>query len=79
MANKITKLNSDFQRKMTKENQELFVLQDGEQKISYSLDEILNKVSIGDCLKIMKKLQAQVVDCVFLDPLTFCNSRLKNY
>jgi DNA modification methylase/DNA-binding XRE family transcriptional regulator len=71
MANKITKLNSDVQEKVIKKNQEHFVLTDEEQKTTYSLNEILNKVIIGDCLKVMKKLSPESVDCVFVDPPYF--------
>lgn len=38
-------------RKMIQQNEEPFVLTDEEQKTTYSVDEILNKVIIGDCLK----------------------------
>ncbi len=71
MANRTVKLNSDIQGKMINKNQETFVLVDEEQNTTYSLDEVLNKVIMGDCLKVMKKLPTESVDCVFVDPPYF--------
>lgn len=70
MANRTTKLNPNIQKEI-KRNQEDFVLTDEEKKTAYSLNEVLNKVIIGDCLKIMKKLPPESVDCVFIDPPYF--------
>ncbi len=36
--------------------QENFVLIDDEQKSSYPIDKVLNKVILGDCFKVIKKL-----------------------
>ena len=71
MANKTVKLNQDTQNKVTKKDQENFVLVDEEQKPTYLLSEVLNRVIIGDCLKVMKKLPAESFDCVFVDPPYF--------
>ena len=71
MANKIVKLNSDIQNKAIKKDQENFILVDEEQKPTYSLSEVLDKVIIGDCLKVMKKMPAESFDCVFVDPPYF--------
>jgi len=71
MANKTVKLNSDIQQRVIKKNQEFFVLTDEEQKTNYSLNEVLNKIVIGDCFKVMEKLPAESVDCVFVDPPYF--------
>jgi len=46
-------------------------LTDEEQKTNYSLNEVLNKIVIGDCFKVMEKLPAESVDCVFVDPPYF--------
>jgi transcriptional regulator with XRE-family HTH domain len=67
---KIAKV-SDIQNKAIKKDQENFVLVDDEQKPTYSLSEVLDKVIIGDCLKVMKKLPAESFDCVFVDPPYF--------
>ncbi len=51
--------------------QENLVLVDNEQKSSYSLDGVLNKVILGDCFKVMKKLPSEIFDLVFVDPPYF--------
>ena len=71
MTNKIIKVNSDIHNKVIKKDQENFVLVDDDQKPTYSLSEVLDKVIIGDCLKVMKKLPAESFDCVFIDPPYF--------
>jgi|GEM_PF-329071 len=48
---------------------DLVIVDDGNKK--YSLSEVLDKVIIGDCLKVMKKLPAESFDCVFVDPPYF--------
>jgi len=47
----------------------LVVVDNGDK--NYLLSEVLNKVIIGDCLKVMKKLPAESFDCVFVDPPYF--------
>ncbi|MGB9590987.1 MAG: DNA-methyltransferase [Candidatus Kryptoniota bacterium] len=49
--------------------QELFITAD-EDKI-YSIDEILDKIILGDCLKVMKRIPSESIDCVFVDPPYF--------
>jgi len=71
MANRTIKLNSDIQEKVIKKKQESFVLTDEEQKTTYFLNEVLNKVVIGDCLKVMKKIPPESFDCIFVDPPYF--------
>ena len=71
MVNRITKLGSDIQDTVIKKKYESFVLVDEEQKTNYSISEILNKVILGDCLKVMKKLPSEFADCVFVDPPYF--------
>lgn len=51
--------------------QENLVLVDNEQKSSYSLDGVLDKVILGDCFKVMKKLPSEIFDLVFVDPPYF--------
>jgi DNA modification methylase len=48
-----------------------FALIDDEQKSSYSIDEVLNRVILGDCFKVMKKLPSEIFDLVFVDPPYF--------
>jgi DNA modification methylase len=47
------------------------VLRDVPDKTSYSIDEIRNKVVVGDTFKIMKKMPDESVDMVFIDPPYF--------
>ncbi|MCM8819688.1 MAG: hypothetical protein NC925_02720 [Candidatus Omnitrophica bacterium] len=58
MANKIAKLSSNIKEKIFKKIEEPCVLTDNAQKISYPLNEILNKIIVGDCLMVIKKLLA---------------------
>lgn len=71
MTNRITKLNSNIQETVIKENQTSFALKVEEQKTNYFLDKILDKVIIGDYLKVMKKLSSEFVDRAFIDPPYF--------
>lgn len=68
---KIVKLNSDIKNEVIKKDQKNFVLVDEEQKLTYSLDEVIDKVILGDCLKVMKKLPSESFDLVFVDPPYF--------
>lgn len=52
------------------QGQKTFVIEDDGKKI-YSLNEILNKIVLGDCLKVMKRLPSEFADCVFVDPPYF--------
>ncbi len=38
---------------------------------NYSFDKISNKVILGDCFKVMKRLPSEFADCVFVDPPYF--------
>lgn len=65
---------------MVNKNPEPFIIVDAEQKIySISIDEIFNKVTVRDCLKVMKKIPTKSLDCVFVDPHAFYSFRLKSY
>ncbi len=44
---------------------------DIDQKDTYSKDEIINSVILGDSLKVLKKFPAEIFDVVFLDPPYF--------
>ena len=48
-----------------------FVIEDKEEKQKYSLDEIKNKVILGDALKVLEKIDDEVFDMVFIDPPYF--------
>ena len=57
--------------KTTLNVQENLVLVDNKQKSSYSLDEVIDKVILGECFKVMKKLPSEIFDLVFVDPPYF--------
>jgi DNA modification methylase len=48
-----------------------FAVKDNPQKDKYNLSEILNKIILGNCLEVMKKMPAKCVDMVFVDPPYF--------
>lgn len=47
------------------------VIEDEEEKQKYSLEEIKNKVILGDTFKVLKKIDEESVDMVFIDPPYF--------
>jgi len=47
------------------------VVEDKEEKQKYLIDEIKNKVILGDAFKVLKKLDDECVDMVFIDPPYF--------
>lgn len=47
------------------------VIEDRPTKEKYELAEILNKIILGDCLKVMKKMPTECIDMVFVDPPYF--------
>jgi DNA modification methylase len=48
-----------------------FDVKDNPKKDKYNLSEILNKIILGNCLEVMKKMPAECVDMVFVDPPYF--------
>jgi len=46
----------------------LEVIRDRPETASYPLDAIENRVILGDALEVPGKMEAEVADCVFLDP-----------
>lgn len=50
---------------------ENLVVEDTEENVKYSLEEIKNKVILGDAFKILKKIDDEVADMVFIDPPYF--------
>ncbi|MEM3290657.1 MAG: DNA methyltransferase, partial [Candidatus Micrarchaeaceae archaeon] len=58
------------------------VIEDKDEKQKYSLDEIKNKVILGDAFKVLKKIDDEVFDMVFIDPPYFLqlpNKELKRW
>jgi len=47
------------------------VIQDKEEKVKYLLDEIRNRVILGDAFKVLKKIEDNTFDMVFIDPPYF--------
>ncbi|SHH54352.1 DNA-methyltransferase [Thermosipho atlanticus] len=59
-----------------------FVIKDTPEIQTYSLQEVLNKVILGDALKVLKKLPKESVDMIFMDPPYFLqlpNKKLKRW
>jgi len=59
------------------------VLKDKIEKQKYSVEEVRNKIIIGDAFKILQKIDNEVVDMVFVDPPYFLqlpnNKKLKRW
>jgi len=58
------------------------VIKDNPKIKAYSLPEVLNKVILGDALKVLKKLPEESVDMVFMDPPYFLqlpNKKLRRW
>ena len=47
-------------------------------KREISIDEILDRIILGDCLEVMERLPAGIVDMVFIDPPYFLQLQSKN-
>ncbi|MCX7702646.1 MAG: site-specific DNA-methyltransferase [Planctomycetota bacterium] len=66
----------DFNDKTT------FIIEDKKEKQSYSLDEVRNKVILGDAFEVLQKLEEKCMDMVFIDPPYFLqlpNKELKRW
>jgi len=58
------------------------IIEDREGKERYSLEEVRNKVILGDAFKVLKKLEDEIFDMVFIDPPYFLqlgNKELKRW
>jgi DNA modification methylase len=47
------------------------VIVDEDKKINYKIDEVKNKIILGDCFKVIKKIPDGSIDMVFVDPPYF--------
>jgi len=47
------------------------VVEDREEKPKYTLQEVKNKVILGNAFKVIKKLDSEIIDTVFIDPPYF--------
>jgi DNA modification methylase len=67
----ISKLSFLKSLEINRKEAEGFVIKDIAQKEKYEISEILDKVILGDCLKVLKKIPSECVDMVFVDPPYF--------
>lgn len=83
MMNKIESTQKVLFRNNTHQNNSMsLVIQDKDEKEKYLLAEIKNKVILGDTFKVLKKIDAESVDMVFIDPPYFLqlpNKELKRW
>ncbi|MGC9000791.1 DNA-methyltransferase, partial [Caldisericum sp.] len=59
-----------------------FIVEDKEEREQYQLEEIKNKVILGDTFKVLKKIDKEIADMVFVDPPYFLqlpNKELKRW
>jgi DNA modification methylase len=47
------------------------VIEDKDEKVKYQIEEIRNKVILGDTFNVLKKIDSEVFDMVFIDPPYF--------
>ncbi len=74
------KMNNLFEEKL--ELKSKILIEDTPQKQEYSLEEIKNKVILGDAFKVLRKIEKEVFDMVFIDPPYFLqlpNKELKRW
>lgn len=60
-----------FKNEGFSENSMSIVVEDKEDKQKYVLEEIKNKVILGDTFKVLKKIDNETFDMVFIDPPYF--------
>ncbi|HOK55806.1 MAG TPA: DNA methyltransferase [bacterium] len=53
------------------EQKEEMIIKDSPEKIHYTTTEIKNKVILGDCFNVLRKLREESFDMVFIDPPYF--------
>lgn len=47
------------------------VLKDNPSVTEYKLKDVLNKIILGDCISVMKRMEPEIADMVFIDPPYF--------
>ncbi|HDD43697.1 MAG TPA: site-specific DNA-methyltransferase [Candidatus Desulfofervidus auxilii] len=52
-------------------NKAIKVISDQDKKQTYTKEEVLNSIILGDALKVLKKLPEEIFDMVFIDPPYF--------
>ncbi len=71
-----------FNQEISQEKVKSLVIEDKVEKEKYEIDQIKNKVILGDTLKVLNKIDDEVFDMVFVDPPYFLqlpNKELKRW
>jgi len=74
------KMESLFKEKLELKNE--LLIEDTSSKQKYSLEEIKNKVILGDAFKVLSKIEKEIFDMVFIDPpyfLQLSNKELRRW
>lgn len=66
-----TQQNTLFNQKIKSNNWENLVIKDSDNKDKYSIEEIKNKIILGDAFKVLKKINDETFDMAFIDPPLF--------
>ena len=71
--NKETETMSLFQKEVVSydRNEVIKIISDQDENLTYTKEEILNSIILGDALKVLKKLPKEMFDMVFMDPPYF--------
>jgi DNA modification methylase len=73
-------MESLFKEKLELKNE--LLIEDTSSKQKYSLEEIKNKVILGDAFKVLSKIEKEIFDMVFIDPpyfLQLSNKELRRW
>ena len=60
-----------FELAISQNDEATLLIRDTEEKLKYSIEEIKNKLILGDAFKVLKKIDDETVDMVFIDPPYF--------
>jgi DNA modification methylase len=77
-----TRQASLFKQKAYQNDAIGLVMEDSDERNEYSLEEVRNKVILGDTFKVLNKLDGEIADMVFIDPPYFLqlpNKELKRW
>ncbi|MHA1238192.1 MAG: DNA-methyltransferase [Candidatus Odinarchaeia archaeon] len=53
------------------------VIEDSKEKVKYTVDEVRNKVILGDAFTVLRKIDSETFDMVFIDPPYFLQTPKK--
>lgn len=74
--------NTLFNQKVKSNDWENFVVKDSDNKDKYLIEEIKNKIIWGDAFKVLKKIDDETFDMIFMDPPYFLqlpNKKLRRW